>query len=72
MSNLTKQYILEAIRQTAKRNDGIPLGERRFREETGIKRYDCQKYWSTFGQAQPGHNSACPNLEYCKNSSGLL
>lgn len=52
MANLTKQDILDAIRRTAKENGGVPLGMGRFEKETGITRYDCQRYWATFGEAQ--------------------
>ena len=49
---LTKENILEEIRRTAKENGDVPLGLGRFGKETGIKLWDCQKYWSTFGEAQ--------------------
>lgn len=52
MNKITKQDILDAIRRTAKENGGIPLGIGRFEKETGINLYDCQRYWSTFGEAQ--------------------
>lgn len=48
----TKQDIIEKIIQTAKENGGRPLGMRRFKKETGITLYDCQRYWTTFGEAQ--------------------
>jgi hypothetical protein len=37
---MTKQHILEEMRRTAKANDGVPLGHRRFYSETGIKYSD--------------------------------
>lgn len=49
---MTKDDILKEIRRTAKENGGIPLGMGRFEKETGISLYDCQSYWSTFGEAQ--------------------
>ncbi|MBI4397899.1 MAG: GIY-YIG nuclease family protein [Candidatus Omnitrophica bacterium] len=52
MSNTSKQDILDAIRQTAKENGGIPLGMNKFEKETSITRYDCNKFWATFGEAQ--------------------
>ena len=52
MSNFTKQDILDAIRRTAKKNGGIPLGQRTFEKETSINRYECSKYWANFGEAQ--------------------
>jgi len=48
----TKQNIINAIRQTAKENDGKPLGIARFEKETGIKVYEWKKYWTRFGDAQ--------------------
>ena len=52
MSNMTKQEILEAIRQAAKDNGGKPLGVGRFEKETGIKQHEWGKYWPRFGDAQ--------------------
>jgi len=52
MSIVTKQDIIEAIRQTAEENDGKPLGKIRFEKETGIKTYEWKKYWSRIGDAQ--------------------
>jgi hypothetical protein len=46
MANITKQEIIEAIRQTAKENGSKPLGKARFEKETGIKEYDWSKYWA--------------------------
>lgn len=52
MGKLGKQEILDAIRRTAKENDGVPLGQGRFEKETGITAYDCHRYWPAFGEAQ--------------------
>ena len=49
---MTKQDILEAIRRTAKENEGKPLGTSKFEKETGIKAYEWEKYWARFGDAQ--------------------
>lgn len=49
---MTKQDILDAIRRTAKENDGKPLGVDRFEKETGINPYDWGKYWARLGDAQ--------------------
>lgn len=49
---MTKEDILEAIRRTAETNGGVPLGKGRFERETGIKEYDCLKFWRSFGEAQ--------------------
>lgn len=49
---MTKDEILKEIRRTAKENGGIPLGEHRFRDETGITPTDWGKHWPRFGDAQ--------------------
>ena len=49
---MNKQDILDAIKRTARENNGIPLGRQRFEKETGIKPYDWHKYWPKFGDAQ--------------------
>jgi hypothetical protein len=43
---VTKTHILQEIKRTAEENNRTPLGMRRFVSETGIKRYDWEKYWS--------------------------
>lgn len=48
----TKQDIIDAIQQTAKENDGKPLGISRFTKETGITSYEWKQYWPRFGDAQ--------------------
>lgn len=63
MTNPTKQEIISAIHRTAKDNGGVPLGMGRFEKETGIKLYDCQKYWSTFGEAQREAGFAANTLQ---------
>ena len=42
---VTKAYILQEIKRTAEENGGKPLGSHKFESETGIKRYDWEKYW---------------------------
>jgi hypothetical protein len=37
---MDKGYILQEIRRTAKENNGVPLGWRKFLSATGIKKYD--------------------------------
>lgn len=49
---MTKQEILNAIRQTAKDNGGKPLGVERFKKETGISEHEWGKYWARIGDAQ--------------------
>ena len=48
---LTREDIIKEIRKTAVENRGIPLGIRGFENQTGIKRYEWQKYWPRFGDA---------------------
>ena len=50
--SISKQKILEAIRKAAEENGGKPLGEVKFRKETGINQNDYCKYWARFGDAQ--------------------
>lgn len=52
MNMLKKQNILAEIRQSAKENGGSPLGQNKFEEATGIRRYDWRKYWARFSEAQ--------------------
>jgi hypothetical protein len=49
---MNKDYILQEIDRTAKENNGIPLGWRRFETATGIKYSDCVgKYWAKWNDA---------------------
>jgi hypothetical protein len=49
---MTKQHILDEIKRTAKANNGLPLGLRKFRSETGIKDNDwLGKYWVRWSEA---------------------
>lgn len=64
---MTKSHILEEIRRTAKANDGVPLGWRRFREETGIGYYDWfGKFWTRWGDAiqEAGFKRNCMSEAY--------
>ena len=72
MSKITKQDILDAIRQTAKENGGVPLGMGRFEKETGISLYDTQSYWSTFGEAQREAGFAPNTLQVPHNEEFLF
>ena len=47
-----KKKIIDEICRTANENNGIPLGEGRFEKETGIKRWDWNKFWPRLGDAQ--------------------
>jgi hypothetical protein len=48
---MTKDFILDEIRRTAADNGGKPLGQNRFRSETGIKEYDWRAHWARWGDA---------------------
>lgn len=49
---MNKSHILDEIRRTARENGGVPLGGRRFRSETGIRRSDWYgKHWLRWGDA---------------------
>ncbi|HLG18708.1 MAG TPA: GIY-YIG nuclease family protein [Bdellovibrionota bacterium] len=49
---MTKEHILQEIRRTAKANNSKPLGEQRFRAETGIKKSDWfGKHWARWNDA---------------------
>jgi hypothetical protein len=49
---MNKEYILKEIDRTAKENNDIPLGWRRFEKETGIKYHDWWgKYWAKSNDA---------------------
>ena len=69
--SFTKQDILEAIRQTAKQNDGKPLGSDRFQKETGIGVYDWNNYWAKFSDAQQ-EAGFTPNLLYTAYDNEFL
>lgn len=50
---IDKQYILEEIRCIAMANSGKPPGEKEFKNETGINKYDWfPDYWVRWGEAQ--------------------
>jgi len=48
---MERDEILDAIRETAGRNSGKPVGRKRFEELTGITEYDIGRYWPTWGDA---------------------
>jgi hypothetical protein len=49
---MNKEHILHEIQRTAKANGGVPLGETRFSQETGIKSSDWFGiYWARWGDA---------------------
>jgi len=49
---MNKEHIIAEIQRTAKANAGVPLGWRRFEEETGIGNYDWYgQFWTRWGDA---------------------
>lgn len=49
---MDKEYIVNEIKRTAKENNGVPLGVRKFASETGIKLYDWLGiYWAKWSDA---------------------
>lgn len=52
MVSMSKEEILEAIKQSAQKNGGRPLGFRSLEKETGITPYQWGKYWAKFTDAQ--------------------
>ena len=49
---VTRTYILDEIKRTARENGGVPLGRRRFAVETGLKEQDWSgRYWARWGDA---------------------
>lgn len=47
----TRNEILSEIRRTTKENDGKPLGQKAFKNETEIGWYEWGKYWAKWGDA---------------------
>jgi len=49
---MNKQYILDEIKRTAEDNGGVPLGQDRFSQETGIRNADWFGiFWARWGDA---------------------
>jgi len=49
---MDKEHVISEIRRTAEANGGVPLGWRRFEEETGIRYYDWYgQIWTRWGDA---------------------
>lgn len=68
---ITREEIIQAIKQTAKQNGDRPLGFRTFTQQTGITRYQWGKYWAKFTDAQKeaGFEPNSPNLALEKGYS---
>lgn len=62
MENMEKSHILKEIQRTAKANGCVPLGWRRFENETGIRYHD----W--FGQFWPRWSDAVREAGFDSNS----
>jgi hypothetical protein len=49
---MNKERIIDEIRRTATANAGVPLGWRRFEQETGIRYYDWfGQFWTRWSDA---------------------
>src|SRR5437588_3808060 len=49
---MDREHIIQEIRRTANANSGVPLGWRRFEEQTGIRYYDWfGQFWTRWGDA---------------------
>jgi Meiotically up-regulated gene 113 len=48
---ISKQQILNEIRETAATNDGTPLGRLKFQNETGISEADWKRHWLRWSDA---------------------
>lgn len=69
---MEKRHILSEIKRTAEANGGIPLGHRRFYQETGIKEFDWRgKFWARWGDALREAGFA-PNLKQGAYEESLL
>jgi hypothetical protein len=68
---MDKQHILNEMRRTAEENGGKPLGEARFKNETGIGYYDWGQYWSPFSELQK-EAGFTPNKPYTAYSDEFL
>jgi len=70
LKTMDKKHIIDEIIRTAKENNDIPLGTRKFANETGIKPSDWYgKYWATWGDAvkEAGLQPNKPKSAYDEN-----
>jgi hypothetical protein len=48
---ISRQHILNEIRRSAHENNGVPLGQTRFENQTGIGQTDWGRFWPRWGDA---------------------
>lgn len=48
---MNKDHIIDEIRRTSRENGGSPLGERSFRDKTGISRANWERHWPRWSEA---------------------
>ena len=48
---MTKSHILAEIKRTAEESGGVPIGQGKFQNETGIKKWHWQKFWPRWSEA---------------------
>ena len=70
---MKKEHILQEIKRTAKSNDGVPLGSRRFETATGIKESEwLGKLWARWGDALREAGFAPNQLQSAYDKTELL
>jgi hypothetical protein len=71
MEYLSKEKIIEEIQRTSSSNNGKPLGQTAFRNETGIRSWDWGRYWTKWSNAltEAGFE---PNKPWVKYEKGIL
>lgn len=65
---MNRQYIINEIKRTARKNDGVPLRMAIFHKKTGIKKKDwCGKYWTNWCDAvkEAGYRLGQPLRNEC-------
>jgi hypothetical protein len=67
---MMKSHLLQEIKRTAQQNGSVPLGQKRFESETGLRRTDWYgKFWARWGDAlcEAGFNPNQLQAAYDKN-----